>query len=82
MAQEIEVDEINEVQSGSLTAKEAAAHFGMEEKAFRAQLRRMTAVHPGRGNKWVIPAEMLDEIGRRLNRSNRKETVVVFKSDD
>ena len=69
--------------AASITPKELALLLDTDPKTLRRFLRAMTSDRPGRGGRWVIPADQVDAIRDRFNNwGGTKRTVFAFSDED
>jgi hypothetical protein len=62
--------------AGFLSPKDIAEEIGVDDKLVRKFLRSMAPERPGKGGRWILPADEMDEIVEAFHVWHKGRSVV------
>lgn len=67
--------------AGTISPKELANELGTDPKTVRKFLRSLSADRPGKGGRWAIPTDMVEELTDRFSTWSTNQATV-FSIDE
>jgi hypothetical protein len=63
--------------TATITPKELATELNTDPKTVRKFLRSLSSERPGKGGRWAIPTDMVEELTDRFQAWNAKQATVL-----
>lgn len=63
--------------TATITPKELANELNTDPKTVRKFLRSLSSERPGKGGRWAIPTDMVEELADRFQAWNAKQATVL-----